>query len=139
MKKEEKLPAGTHFIMGNLALAEGAIAAGCNFVSGYPITPASEIVNRLSVLLPGAGGGFLQTEDEISAICAAIGASWAGCKAMTATSGPGLSLMQENIGFAVAETHSSVDVQRLGLNQCSSVGWPAMWSGGPAPATMIVA
>ncbi|MDF1591833.1 MAG: 2-oxoacid:acceptor oxidoreductase subunit alpha [Desulfobacterales bacterium] len=116
MKKEERLPAGAHFIMGNIALAEGAIAAGCNFVSGYPITPASEIVNRLSVLLPGAGGGFLQTEDEISAICAAIGASWAGCKAMTATSGPGFSLMQENIGFAVATETPLVivDVQRLG-------------------------
>jgi len=102
--------------MGNLALAEGAIAAGCNFVSGYPITPASEIVNRLSVLLPAAGGGFLQTEDEISAVCAAIGASWAGCRAMTATSGPGLSLMQENIGYAVATETPLVivDVQRLG-------------------------
>lgn len=116
MKKEERLAAGTHFIMGNIALAEGAVAAGCNFVSGYPITPASEIVNRLSVILPGAGGGFLQTEDEISAICAAIGASWAGCRAMTATSGPGLSLMQENIGYAAATETPLVivDVQRLG-------------------------
>jgi len=116
MKKGERLPAGTHFIIGNIALAEGAVAAGCNFVSGYPITPASEIVNRLSILLPGSGGGFLQTEDEISAICAAIGASWAGCRAMTATSGPGLSLMQENIGYAAATETPLVivDVQRLG-------------------------
>ena len=74
--------------MGNIAFAEGAVAAGCNFAAGYPITPASEIVNRLSVLLPLANGGFLQSEDEISAVCSAIGASWSGCKAMTATSGP---------------------------------------------------
>ena len=114
MKK--RLPAGTHFMMGNMAFAEGAAAAGCNFASGYPITPASEIGNRLSVLLPLQGGGFLQTEDEISAICSAVGASWAGCKAMTATSGPGISLMQENIGYAVATETPLVivDVQRLG-------------------------
>ena len=103
-------------MMGNFALAEGAVVAGCKFVSGYPITPASEIVNRLSVLLPPLGGGFLQTEDEISAICSAIGASWSGVKSMTATSGPGISLMQENIGFAVATETPLVivDVQRLG-------------------------
>jgi len=102
--------------MGNIAVAEGAAAAGCDFVSGYPITPASEIVNRLSVTLPALGGGFLQTEDEISAICAAIGASWSGCKSMTATSGPGISLMQENIGYAAATETPLVivDVQRLG-------------------------
>ena len=75
---EQRLPPGTHFIMGNIALAEGAVAAGCNFASGYPITPANEIVNRLSVLLPLQGGGFLQSEDEISAVCAANSASWAG-------------------------------------------------------------
>ncbi len=116
MKKGQKLPPGTHFIMGNMALAEGIIAAGCNFVSGYPITPSSEIVNRLAITLPTVGGGFLQTEDEISAVCSAIGASWAGCKAMTATSGPGISLMQENIGYAVATETPLVivDVQRLG-------------------------
>ncbi len=116
MKIEQRLPAGTHFIMGNIAFAEGAVAAGCNFASGYPITPASEIVNRLSALLPPIGGGFLQSEDEISAICSAIGASWAGCKAMTATSGPGICLMQENIGYAVATETPLVivDVQRLG-------------------------
>ena len=113
---EQRLPAGTHFIMGNMAFAEGAVAAGCNFASGYPITPASEIVNRLSVLLPLLGVGFLQSEDEISAVCSAIGASWSGCKAMTATSGPGICLMQENIGYAVATETPLVivDVQRLG-------------------------
>jgi 2-oxoglutarate ferredoxin oxidoreductase subunit alpha len=107
---------GTHFMMGNLAFAEGAIAAGCEFAAGYPITPASEIVNRLAKRLPEVGGIFLQTEDEISAICSTIGASWTGRKAMTATSGPGISLMQENIGFAVATETPVVivDVQRLG-------------------------
>jgi len=107
---------GLHFMMGNIALAEGAVAAGCAFMAGYPITPASEIANRLSQLLPAIGGTFLQTEDEIAAVCAAVGASWAGKKAMTATSGPGLSLMQENIGFATATETPLVivDVQRLG-------------------------
>lgn len=111
-----KVLAGTHFEMGNWACAEGAVAAGCTFAAGYPITPASEIANRLAERLPRVGGLFLQTEDEISAICSAIGASWAGQKAMTATSGPGISLMQENIGFAVATETPLVivDVQRFG-------------------------
>lgn len=115
---------GTHFLMGNFACAEGAIAAGCGFVSGYPITPASEVVNRLAQRIPQLGGIFLQTEDEISAICSAIGASWTGRKAMTATSGPGISLMQENIGFALATETPLVivDVQRLG----PSTGVPAI-------------
>lgn len=116
MSNRKKTMTGTHFMMGNMACAEGAIAAGCEFVSGYPITPASEIINRLAERLPELGGIFLQTEDEISAICTAIGASWTGQKAMTATSGPGISLMQENIGFALStETPLVVvDVQRLG-------------------------
>jgi 2-oxoglutarate ferredoxin oxidoreductase subunit alpha len=119
---------GTHFIMGNVACAEGAIAAGCAFVAGYPITPASEIVNHLAKHLPPVGGILLQTEDEISAICATIGASWAGKKAMTATSGPGISLMQENIGFAAATETPLVivDVQRLG----PSTGVPSIGSPG---------
>jgi 2-oxoglutarate ferredoxin oxidoreductase subunit alpha len=114
--------------MGNHAVAEGAVAAGCNFAAGYPITPASEIINRLAVLLPPAGGIFLQAEDEISAICSTIGASWAGCRAMTATSGPGISLMQENIGFAVATETPVVivDVQRLG----PSTGVPSVGMAG---------
>jgi 2-oxoglutarate ferredoxin oxidoreductase subunit alpha len=116
MSKGNKVMTGTHFMMGNMACAEGAIAAGCGFVSGYPITPASEIVNRLAERLPKVGGIFLQTEDEISAVCAAVGASWTGQKSMTATSGPGISLMQENIGFAVTTETPLVivDVQRLG-------------------------
>jgi 2-oxoglutarate ferredoxin oxidoreductase subunit alpha len=116
MGRGKRVLTGTYFDMGNWACAEGAIAAGCEFVAGYPITPASEIINRLAQRLPLTGGTLLQTEDEISAICAAIGASWAGCKALTATSGPGISLMQENIGFAVATETPLVivDVQRLG-------------------------
>lgn len=124
MGSEKKDMAGTHFEMGNWACAEGAIAAGCRFFSGYPITPASEIANRLAQRIPETGGVFLQTEDEISAICAAIGASWTGRKAMTATSGPGISLMQENIGFAMSTETPLVivDVQRLG----PSTGSPAI-------------
>lgn len=116
MNKMQTVLSGTHFEMGNWGCAEGAIAAGCNFVAGYPITPASEIANYLAARLPQIGGTFLQTEDEIGAISSAIGASWTGCKALTVTSGPGLSLMQENIGFAVATETPLVivNVQRLG-------------------------
>jgi len=92
---------GKYFMMGNTACAEGAIAAGCELAAGYPITPATEIANRLAERLPQVGGVFLQMEDEISSIAAIIGASWTGKKVMTATSGPGISLMLENIGFAV--------------------------------------
>jgi 2-oxoglutarate ferredoxin oxidoreductase subunit alpha len=116
MSKAQASMAGTHFEMGNWACAEGAIAAGCNFVAGYPITPASEVANHMAKRLPEVGGTFLQTEDEISAICSVIGASWAGRKALTVTSGPGISLMQENIGFGVSTETPVVivDVQRLG-------------------------
>ena len=116
MSPNNRVQTGTHFEMGNWACTEGAIAAGCNFAAGYPITPASEVANLLAARLPKVAGTFLQTEDEISAICSAIGASWAGCKAMTVTSGPGISLMQENIGFAVATETPLVivDVQRFG-------------------------
>ncbi len=92
---------GRHFMMGNIATAEGALAAGCRFAAGYPITPASEVAERLAERLPVVGGTFLQLEDELASISAVIGASWGGLKAMTVTSGPGLSLMLENIGFAV--------------------------------------
>ncbi len=103
-------------MMGNVACAEGAIAAGCEFAAGYPITPASEIAHTLAKRLPEVGGYFLQTEDEIAAISAAIGASWAGKKVLVPTSGPGISLMLENIGFAVGvETPCVlVNVQRGG-------------------------
>ncbi len=100
MPKETVLT-GRHFMMGNIACAEGALAAGCRFAAGYPITPATEVAERLAERLPGVGGTFLQMEDEIASIAAVIGASWGGLKAMTATSGPGISLMLENIGFAL--------------------------------------
>src|SRR5512143_3284972 len=87
-------------MQGNEACAEGAIVAGCRFFAGYPITPASEIAEGLSVRLPQVDGVYIQMEDEIASMGAIIGASLAGAKSMTATSGPGFSLMQENLGFA---------------------------------------
>ncbi len=87
-------------ISGNHACALGAIAAGCRFFAGYPITPSSEIAERLSRQLPEVGGVFVQMEDEIASMAAVIGASMGGVKAMTATSGPGFSLKQENLGYA---------------------------------------
>jgi len=90
----------TLFIQGNEAIAKGALASGCNFFAGYPITPASEITEIMSHELPRRGGSFIQMEDEIASMGAIIGASLAGAKSLTATSGPGFSLMQENIGFA---------------------------------------
>ena len=104
------------FWAGNEIVAEAAIHAGCTFFGGYPITPSSEIAAHLSLRLPQVGGAFIQMEDEIAAMGAVIGASLAGSKAMTATSGPGLSLKQENIGFAMmAEVPCViVDVQRGG-------------------------
>ncbi|RTZ98407.1 MAG: 2-oxoacid:acceptor oxidoreductase subunit alpha [Deltaproteobacteria bacterium] len=89
------------FIQGNEACMEGALYAGLNFFAGYPITPSSEIAENLSFRLPRLGGKFIQMEDEIASICAIIGASLTGSKAMTATSGPGFSLMQEGLGYAV--------------------------------------
>ncbi len=91
---------GIAFMQGNEACAEGALAAGCRFFAGYPITPSSEIPEILARRLPAVGGCFIQMEDEIASIAAVIGASVGGLKAMTATSGPGFSLMQENIGYA---------------------------------------
>lgn len=106
----------TEFWQGNQACAEAAIAAGCRFFAGYPITPASEIAEIMSRELPKIGGVYLQMEDEIAAISAVIGSSWGGKLSMTATSGPGFSLMQENLGYAVmTETPCViVDVQRAG-------------------------
>jgi 2-oxoglutarate ferredoxin oxidoreductase subunit alpha len=103
-------------LQGDEACAEGAIAAGCRFFAGYPITPATEMAEVLARRLPQVGGKFIQMEDEIASIAAIIGASLGGAKAMTATSGPGFSLMQENIGYAaMAEIPCViVDVQRLG-------------------------
>lgn len=116
----------SQILLGNLAAAEGALAAGCTFYAGYPITPSSEIMEELASRLPKAGGAFIQMEDEIASISAVIGASWAGAKAMTATSGPGLSLMMEGLGYAaMTETPCViVDVQRAGpaTGQATRVG-----------------
>jgi 2-oxoglutarate ferredoxin oxidoreductase subunit alpha len=107
---------GEHFMTGDDACAEGAVAAGCRFFAGYPITPATEIAEHISSRLPEVGGTFIQMEDEIAAMAAIVGASCAGVKSMTATSGPGFSLMMENIGLAiVTETPCVVvNVQRAG-------------------------
>jgi 2-oxoglutarate ferredoxin oxidoreductase subunit alpha len=106
----------TRFVLGDEASAIGAIYAGCQFFGGYPITPASEVAELISQALPRVGGYYIQMEDEIASISAVIGAVWAGAKAMTATSGPGFSLMQESIGYAcMTETPCViVDVQRSG-------------------------
>ena len=111
-------------IQGNEAVVEGAIRAGMRFYAGYPITPSTEIAELCAEKLPFVGGKFIQMEDEIASMAAIIGASLAGLKAMTATSGPGFSLMQENIGFAaMAEVPCVVvDVQRMG----PSTGMPTL-------------
>jgi 2-oxoglutarate ferredoxin oxidoreductase subunit alpha len=103
------------FILGNHAVAEGAIAAGCRFFGGYPITPASEISERISEMMPEVGGRFIQMEDELGSIYAVIGASLAGVKSMTATASAGYNYMQEGIGYAVATETPIVivDVMRL--------------------------
>jgi 2-oxoglutarate ferredoxin oxidoreductase subunit alpha len=98
-----KRPPGRQLVLqGNEAIVEGALAAGCRFFAGYPITPATEISEVMSYRLPAVDGAFIQMEDEIASLGAVIGASLAGVKSMTATSGPGFSLMQENLGFACA-------------------------------------
>ncbi|CAO80203.1 2-oxoacid:acceptor oxidoreductase subunit alpha [Candidatus Cloacimonas acidaminovorans] len=111
-KRERK----TVLMQGNEAVAYGALDAGVNFFAGYPITPSTEIAEILAAELPKRNGVFIQMEDELASICAIIGASLAGAKALTATSGPGFSLMQEGIGFAkITETPCVVvDVQRVG-------------------------
>ena len=111
-----KTPSNKIILSGNQAIVLGAIAAGCRFYAGYPITPASDILDNMASLMPGFGGAVLQGEDEIASLGAAIGASYAGVKSMTATSGPGLSLMTEMIGLAsMAEIPVViVDAQRGG-------------------------
>ena len=109
-------PPGNYFMQGNEAVAYGALFAGCRFYAGYPITPSSEIAETMARELPKLHGYYLQMEDEIGSIAAMVGASWTGFKVMTATAGPGFSLMQENLGYAVmTETPLVlVDVQRSG-------------------------
>jgi len=124
---------GAFFIDGDHACAEGAIAAGCRFVAGYPITPSTEVVERIAERFPLIGGLFIQMEDEIASSIAIQGAAWAGKKAMTVTSGPGFSLMMEHIGLAaMTETPCVfVDVQRAG----PSTGLPTL----PAQGDMMQA
>ena len=122
---------GIHFIDGDYAACEGALAAGCRFVAGYPITPSTEVVERFASRIPMVGGVFIQMEDEIASSIAIQGAVWGGKKVMSVTSGPGLSLMMEHIGYAaITETPSVwVDVQRGG----PSTGLPTL----PAQADMM--
>jgi 2-oxoglutarate ferredoxin oxidoreductase subunit alpha len=97
---EPRVRAGVHFMLGDHACAEGALAAGLDFFAGYPITPSTEIAEHLATRLPATGGRFVQMEDELASMAAIIGASAAGARSFTATSGPGFSLMMENIGLA---------------------------------------
>jgi 2-oxoglutarate ferredoxin oxidoreductase subunit alpha len=125
--------AGTHFIDGDHACCEGALAAGARFAAGYPITPSTEIVERFAQRVPTVGGSFIQMEDELAASITLQGAVWGGAKAFTVTSGPGFSLMMEHIGYAVmTETPCVfVDVQRGG----PSTGLPTL----PAQGDMMQA
>jgi 2-oxoglutarate ferredoxin oxidoreductase subunit alpha len=111
-------------VQGNEAAVMGALAGGCNFYAGYPITPATEIMEQMSRILPSRGAVFIQMEDELAALGAVIGAAWGGMRAMTATSGPGFSLMQEHIGYAAMTQTPCVviDSQRVG----PSTGQPTM-------------
>jgi 2-oxoglutarate ferredoxin oxidoreductase subunit alpha len=124
---------GAHFLDGDHACCEGAISAGCRFVAGYPITPSTEVVERIASRFPAVGGMFIQMEDEIASSIAIQGAVWGGAKSMTVTSGPGFSLMMEHIGLAVMlETPCVfVDVQRGG----PSTGLPTL----PAQSDMMQA
>jgi 2-oxoglutarate ferredoxin oxidoreductase subunit alpha len=124
MSEQKGLLTGEHFMLGDHAAAEGAILAGCRFFAGYPITPATETAERMSVRLPQVGGVYIQMEDELASMNAILGGSWAGVKSMTATSGPGFSLMMENLGLGIMlETPCVlVNVQRGG----PSTGLPTL-------------
>jgi len=115
---------GEFFMNGDVASAEGAICAGCRFFAGYPITPATEVAERMAERLPEVGGTFIQMEDEIASMAAILGGSWGGVKSMTSTSGPGFSLMMENLGLgAMTETPCVVvNIQRAG----PSTGLPTL-------------
>ena len=124
---------GTHYLDGDKACAEGGLAAGCRFFAGYPITPSTEVAERISERFPLVGGLFIQMEDELASMAAILGGSWTGVKSMTVTSGPGFSLMMENIGLgAMLETPCVVvNVQRGG----PSTGLPTL----PGQADMMQA
>ena len=123
MARREPL-VGEFFMNGDFACAEGAISAGCRFFAGYPITPATEVAERMASRLPEVDGVFIQMEDELASMNAILGASWAGVRAMTATSGPGFSLMMENLGLGIMlETPCVVaNIQRAG----PSTGLPTL-------------
>ncbi len=129
----EGILTGAHYLDGDHACSEGAIAGGCRFSAGYPITPSTEVVERLSQRFPRVGGRFLQFEDELAASIAVLGAAWGGAKALTVTSGPGFSLMMEHIGLAaITETPVVyINVQRAG----PSTGLPTQ----PAQGDMMQA
>lgn len=124
---------GEHYLDGDHACSEGALAAGCRFVAGYPITPSTEVAERISERFPEVGGVFIQMEDEMASMAAIIGAAWGGVKSMTVTSGPGFSLMMENIGLAAMMEAPCVviNVQRGG----PSTGLPTL----PGQADMMQA
>lgn len=124
MRSHEGLLIGEHFLLGDYAAAEGAIMAGCRFFAGYPITPATEVAERMSTRLPQVDGIYIQMEDELASMNAVLGASWSGTKSMTSTSGPGFSLMMENLGLGIMlETPCVlVNVQRGG----PSTGLPTL-------------
>ncbi len=115
---------GAHYLDGDHACSEGSIAAGCRFLAGYPITPSTEVAERIAARFPKVGGMFIQMEDELASMAAVIGATWSGVKSMTVTSGPGFSLMMENLGLAtMLETPCVVvNVQRGG----PSTGLPTL-------------
>jgi len=122
---------GTHFLDGDHACCEGALAAGARFAAGYPITPSTEVVERFAARVPTVGGTFIQMEDELAASITIQGAVWGGAKAFTVTSGPGFSLMMEHIGLAVMTETPCVfiNVQRGG----PSTGLPTL----PAQGDMM--
>ena len=124
---------GSHYLDGDHACSEGAIAAGCRFSAGYPLTPSTAVVERLAARFPHVGGRFLQFEDELAASIAILGAAWGGAKTVTVTSGPGFSLMMEHIGLAaITETPCVyINVQRAG----PSTGLPTQ----PAQGDMMQA
>jgi 2-oxoglutarate ferredoxin oxidoreductase subunit alpha len=121
---DKDLLTGEHFIHGDAACAEGGLAAGCRFFAGYPITPATEVAERMARRLPEVGGVYIQMEDEMGSMAAILGASWGGAKSMTSTSGPGFSLMMENVGLGMmTETPCVlVNIQRGG----PSTGLPTL-------------
>ncbi len=112
--QNKRVLTGTHFMLGNYALVEGALAAGCNYFAGYPITPANEVSERMSKRMPEVGGKFIQSEDELMSIYSVVASSLCGAKAMTATASAGFNYMSEGIGYAVSIEAPCVilDVQR---------------------------